>query len=249
MKKVRMLGLLLLAVFAVGALTAGTASAAGFQPEWGFCNKVESAGKYTDPGCVTAAKHPKGVYQGSYEWTPFTQEPIDGLNPVLGENGVFKLEVADGRTIECSGLAGSWRFEIPGGTRDATPLLELQGCESEGQPCNTPSTGGVAGEMSNALEWSEEEFAWTTHYGLIEKGSYPVVGMALRESNPAKRSFRRLCVTGRWGPSASVKKRRASTTRWWGSSRRSTEWRGTTRSATASLHLVCRRPGCRKCTS
>ena len=176
MKQVRMLGLSLLAVFAIGALTAGAASAAKFAPEWGFCNKVAEGGRYTDAGCTLAAKHPKGVYQGSYEWQAYTSRELQGLHPVLRGNGVFKFETASGQAIECNSEKGhEWEFA------GVTPNLKLEGCENEGQPCYTPSDGGFEerGEITNAQEWIEEGEGWSTHYGLDRKGLAPGRGRRL----------------------------------------------------------------------
>jgi hypothetical protein len=62
-RHVRMLGLCLVAVLAVGAYAVSSASAL----EWGKCENVGSGGNYTGPNCTKAEKaKPKG--SGSYEW-------------------------------------------------------------------------------------------------------------------------------------------------------------------------------------
>jgi hypothetical protein len=62
-RHVRMLGLCLVAIFAVGALTAGSALAG---PQWVKCEKVGPGHNYTGPNCTKAEKaKPKGT--GEYE--------------------------------------------------------------------------------------------------------------------------------------------------------------------------------------
>ena len=66
MRHVRMLGLCLVAIFAVAAVMAASASAGG--PEWGQCYE-KAGGKYADSNCQTKAK--KGT--GTYEWRKASQ--------------------------------------------------------------------------------------------------------------------------------------------------------------------------------
>ena len=70
MRHVRMLGLCLIAVFAVAAVAATSASAL---PEWGRC-EAKTGGNYTDANCTVKAK-PKG--SGSYEWKKGTEIGAD----------------------------------------------------------------------------------------------------------------------------------------------------------------------------
>ena len=65
MRHVRMLGLCLVAVFAVAAIAASSASAL---PEWGQC-EAKAGGKYSDRNCQTKAKKGKG----EYEWRKATE--------------------------------------------------------------------------------------------------------------------------------------------------------------------------------
>ena len=60
MRHVRMVALCLVAVFAVAAVVASSASAKG--PEWGQCY-AKTGGKYTEKNCQTKAKKGKGEYE------------------------------------------------------------------------------------------------------------------------------------------------------------------------------------------
>jgi len=63
-KTVRILGLCLAAVFALSAMVASAAQAAG--PEWGRC-VAQKKGEYTDANCQTKSAKAK---KGSHEWVP-----------------------------------------------------------------------------------------------------------------------------------------------------------------------------------
>ena len=64
MRHLKMFGLCLVAVFAVAAFAAASASAA--TPEWGQCYE-KTGGKYANAGCTTKAK------KGGYEWRKGSQ--------------------------------------------------------------------------------------------------------------------------------------------------------------------------------
>jgi|GEM_PF-2493313 hypothetical protein len=70
MKRIRIIGLCLVAVFAMSAIATSVASAA--KPEWASCTKLgTSTGKYKDKACTTL-KEKKGVPSatGKYEYQP-----------------------------------------------------------------------------------------------------------------------------------------------------------------------------------
>lgn len=85
-----MVGLCLVAVFALAAVTAASASAV--TPEWGKC-EAQVGGKYTDGNCQTKAK---GKGAGSFEWhkgatlpnIPFTGESV-GNGGVLTQQNIY----------------------------------------------------------------------------------------------------------------------------------------------------------------
>ncbi len=66
MRHFKIMGLCLVAVFALVAVAAGSASAA--EPEWGHC-VAQKHGNYTDPNCTTVAtKHGNPSHKGGFEW-------------------------------------------------------------------------------------------------------------------------------------------------------------------------------------
>jgi len=69
MKRIKTVGLCLVAVFAFGALAASAAQAAG--PEWGRCASVKK-GFYSDSNCTTRDEK-KGKPKGKFEWLPGAQ--------------------------------------------------------------------------------------------------------------------------------------------------------------------------------
>jgi hypothetical protein len=181
MRYVRMLGLCLVAVFAIGAITAAGASA--FKPEWGKCI-AQANGRYKDAGCTEKA-HGKGnpkVYEGSYEWEQrsgsFGAEVIESTN--------ITFETQAGHKIQCTEVEYEDPVALLGPYGSNTPLWILEGCESEGQPCTTLSIGSASGIVSNRLAWLEQEGRrWTGELGAVEgQGTpTPVVGLSFNADN------------------------------------------------------------------
>ncbi len=76
-----MVGICLVAMIAVVAAMAGSASAK--LPEWGKCEaSATHEGKYADAGCTQPVKKVYGKYTGGYEWTPLVEATSgnDGAN-------------------------------------------------------------------------------------------------------------------------------------------------------------------------
>jgi hypothetical protein len=95
-----MMGLALVAMFAVAAVASATASAAG--PEWGQCYE-KAGGKYADAGCQTKAK----AKTGHYEWRKSAEvvhKKFTGKN--TGSNGgILTTEL-----YACNGTAENGRL-------------------------------------------------------------------------------------------------------------------------------------------
>src|SRR6476619_8184474 len=91
MKRRKILGLALVAVFALGALVAGSASA---KPEIGRCVSVAGTGKYTNSNCTVKAKPTK---TGNFEFKKGLVK--SGFKATTGE--AF-LEGASGIKVVCS---------------------------------------------------------------------------------------------------------------------------------------------------
>ena len=143
MRRVRIMGMCLVAICAVVAIAASSASAG--LPEWGQCY-AKAGGKYADKNCQTKAK--KGA--GAFEWRKSKQIPVEdkkfeGHN--VGSGGVLTTEFR-----LCSGEPNINESRIPrskcleeGGTI-LTPAPQSIECESEtnhGEATGTKEVKGV----------------------------------------------------------------------------------------------------------
>jgi hypothetical protein len=202
MRYLRMLGLCLVAVFAVGAIMAAGASA--FKPEWGKCHPAEvynevteeveypgTGGKYSDQACtVKASAKGRGEsrkYEGAYEWEPQeTEGTFAGEELALvGAGHNFTFETQAGAKIECAGIRRNSGFAFSLNTAK-TPLWEFEGCTSEGQECTTTSIGVPNEVVANILSWLEEEGrGWQGQMGFVERSTEtsPVVGLDFSSHN------------------------------------------------------------------
>jgi hypothetical protein len=82
MRHLRMIGLCLVAVFAIASVAATSASAL---PEWGQCYvQAKHEGKYTDKNCTVKAKKVSEKFTGEFEWRKSTEVKSKGFN---GEGG------------------------------------------------------------------------------------------------------------------------------------------------------------------
>ena len=100
MKRIRVIGLALVAVFAVTAIAAASASAEP-QGEFGRC-VAKTGGKYANSGCTTAST------KGKYEWVPGLEKR--GIKSKLKE-GVPTLETVGGTKITCKGEESGGAFK------------------------------------------------------------------------------------------------------------------------------------------
>jgi len=159
-----MVGLCLVAVFAIAAVAASSASAT--TPEWGKC-VAKAGGKYLDGGCQTKGKG------GSFEWEKGSKLPnVPFTGHSIGSGGVLTSEVAtcengpdngkrvprskcieDGGEInggvgaitkvECEKEASSG--EATGKNKIANVHVAFTGCKTLGAPCT--SAGAAEGEI------------------------------------------------------------------------------------------------------
>ena len=139
-----MVGLCLVAVFAIAAVTASSASAL---PEWGKCT-AKAGGKYSDGNCTVKAK--KGT--GTFEWTKgksLAPVPFTGKN--VGSGGVLTT------TLRACGVPG------------ATPHLKQfprKKCIEEGGEEQTSETEPIRIECES--ETSSGEANGTKNVGNIK---------------------------------------------------------------------------------
>jgi hypothetical protein len=99
MRHLRMVGLCLVAVFAIAAVAATSASAL---PEWGQCYvQAKHEGKYTDKNCTVKAKVVNLKPTGEFEWRKATEV---AKKTFTGEAGAGVLE---GKYILCATSEGA----------------------------------------------------------------------------------------------------------------------------------------------
>lgn len=132
MKHVRMLGLCLVAVFAMGAVATASAMAKG-RPEFKKCGKAAKVGKvytgqYSDKGCTIAAEHGKYQREAVAEGTAFTSKTKAVTINVKGKAVKCKKGTDKGSVLD--------QF-------DAAVTLTLSSCTVNGnkaEPCGTAGT-------------------------------------------------------------------------------------------------------------
>jgi hypothetical protein len=126
-RHVRMLGLCLVAAFAVGALAASSSSAA--LPEWGKCVKLpavikgveKTKGKFANSNCTEAATG------GAFEFVKGTSELAGGpeFTNTMTSAGA-KLETSFGISVECTGEHAAGDLS---GTKEVSNLqVKFTGC-------------------------------------------------------------------------------------------------------------------------
>jgi hypothetical protein len=162
MKRLGILALCTIAVFAVSAV----ATATDELPEVGRCVKLAGTPthRYANPACTIRSE---GENTGKYEWEP-GPGPKPGFTSTIEAS---ELETVGKVTMKCHGGTGTGEFT---GRKSDAATLTFTGCEygsPGGVPCRTP--GAKEGEvLTSRLEGS---------IGYISGGgtSQPVVGIRL----------------------------------------------------------------------
>lgn len=138
MKRMRIVGLCLVAAFALSAIGAGSASAL---PEIGRCI-AKAGGKYADANCTVKAASGKGT-------TEFVKNAIKKKFTSAGGEG--KLQGATGTEIKCTTQTATGEYLEKGATpstKEVTNVVaRFNGCELPlfGAECKTK--GAAAGEI------------------------------------------------------------------------------------------------------
>jgi hypothetical protein len=131
MKRLRSIGLCLVAVVAVSGLAAVSASAEA--PEIGRCVKVApGSGHFATAKCTS---HKTG---GEFEWLPGAEK-----TKFTGVGGVGTLETVLKLRVTCKTEASSGEFTSP--KTAGNILVTFKGCESGGFKCST--SGAALGEI------------------------------------------------------------------------------------------------------
>lgn len=166
MKRIRMVGLCLVAVFALGAIVSTAAQAAA--PEWGRC-VAQKKGEYTNASCTTkSVKAKKGVFEFVAGPAPSCVPQKKGeytnntctIKSVKAKKGTFEKaggpgnsSVGGSATLETPALAGPVTCtantalgEITG-AKTAKDQIKFTTCETEGKVCTSFQPGLPAGTI------------------------------------------------------------------------------------------------------
>lgn len=179
MRRVRMVGLCLVAVLAVAGVASASASAV--LPEWGGC-EAKAEGRYEDAACTVVTHHRRT--NGHYEWytgAAFAEGyGVEGYRffPVIGPTS---FETTGGKTIACSGGNGESRIELGNAPNEVKEiLLTFTGCESEGRECASPQQLEGPGGITNYQQWGNEEALRGKLVFVAGRGTgSPTVGLTL----------------------------------------------------------------------
>jgi hypothetical protein len=151
MTRVRLVGLVLVAIFVIGASTAAGASAQA--PEYGRCEKAAKVGKtynggFTNSGCTKKSE----TKTGKYEWHPGV---LKAKQTSKGGKGI--LEEAGRYSVGCESEESTGEYN---GTKGVKHLIvKFKKCEAPGLVCT--SEGHEKGELeTRSLEgrvvWENE---------------------------------------------------------------------------------------------
>ena len=143
MRRIKIAGLCLVAVFAMGAVMATSASAVT-GPEYGRCIKAPTKAltNYDSAKCIKFASEDPGteaekLKKGNYEWTNTILKK--GFTAVLKEGTFATLENKSGTKVTCSKLKS--KGEYTGLTTEKVTETIFSECESGGIKCNTEGDG------------------------------------------------------------------------------------------------------------
>jgi hypothetical protein len=133
MRRIRIVGLCLVAVFAMSAVVAGSASAAN--PEYGRCLKQKTGKtKYNSAKCTVVAVGEKE----NFEWVP-GPGPNPAFTAALKPETIATLETKDGKKVTCKKLAASGKYTST--VNVEVNVTDFSECESSGIKCNTSGAG------------------------------------------------------------------------------------------------------------
>ncbi|HEX4186466.1 MAG TPA: hypothetical protein VHY83_01090 [Solirubrobacteraceae bacterium] len=168
MKRMRIMGLCLVAAFALTAIGAGTASAL---PEIGRCVAQAGTGKYKDSNCTEKAKT-----LASEKQFEFKKGPEVGKTGFTSKGGEGVLETEAGTKIVCTtqSATGSYKRLSTGTTK------EVQGVIAKFEGCGIPAIGAIC-KTKGEPEGTISTFSLKGPLGYIsgEKTKTPVVGQDL----------------------------------------------------------------------
>jgi hypothetical protein len=157
MKRIRIIGVCLVAAFVMSALAVTSASATA--PEFGRCLKAatKSLTNYDNAKCIKQAKEDAGTEEeklkkGNYQWFP-GPGPKNKFTTKIKAGTFATLETKGGTKVACKGETSSGLVisdEHTGGGASIT----FTGCETGGVECNSVGQGVgtiVTGELKGEL--------------------------------------------------------------------------------------------------
>lgn len=127
MKRMRLMGLSLVAVFAMAAMATASASAT---PEFGVC-KAQAGGKFLNSSCSKASTPGKE----KFELTPVVKNKF--TSKIKGT--LATLETVGGTKITCTGETSGG--EIKNSTEVGKVIAKFTGCKTSGLACSSPGAG------------------------------------------------------------------------------------------------------------
>jgi hypothetical protein len=135
MKRMRIVGLCLVAAFAFSAIAAGSASA---EPsgEYGTCT-AKAGGQYKNSGCTE-----KVGSGGKFEWTPLAAE--DTFTSTMTAGTKATLETVGGTKVVCNKEHGTGAIISP--TESGKVIAHFEECSSSTFPCQ--NKGGTSGDIN-----------------------------------------------------------------------------------------------------
>jgi hypothetical protein len=142
MKRIKIAGLCLIAVFAFGALAAASASAKTRRPKYYKCVKAPKVGKKFPTGEFANKECTKAKAEGEYRL-----EELEGENPLTtkSKTTVFKV---DGKVVKCTKDVGNGHFL--GNFEIGEETITFSGCdinENKKEPCQNITTHPLQGEL------------------------------------------------------------------------------------------------------
>ena len=175
MRRIKIVGLCLVAVFALAAMTAGSASATA--PEFGRCLKVgtKALSNYDSSKCVKLASEDTGteaekLAKGNYSWFPGVVK--NKFTTKIKEATIATLETVGGTKITCTGETSTGEFI---NTKEVGKMaVHFTGCETSKLKCesagkpgegviNTSPLGGPIGFETIVVPASKDHLANELH--------------------------------------------------------------------------------------
>jgi hypothetical protein len=168
MKRIKIMGLCLVAALALAAIGAGTASAL---PEIGRCVAKAGTGKYKDANCTKKAG--SKVEEKQFE---FLKGPEPGKTGITSAGGEGVLETASGTKIVCTSQTATGKLK-----RLSTGVTkEVEAVIAKFEGCGIPAIGAIC-KSKGQPEGTIVTFSLKGPLGYIsgEKTTSPVVGQLL----------------------------------------------------------------------